>query len=156
MRATPKSRRRSQRGKLVEMPFDAVSGVGYRIWVHMRAQNNSTSNDSIHIQFSDTVTSSTSATATMQFGSTSSAEFVLQQGSSGAAPAGWGWTDNGWGVPGDPIFFGASGSHTLRIQQREDGPTIDQIVMSPDTYLHTRPGATANDSTIVPKTGGTP
>ena len=142
----------------VEMPFDAVSGVGYHIWVRMRAQNNSTSNDSIHIQFSDTVTSSTSTTPTMEFGSTSSAEFVLQQGSAGAAPAGWGWTDNGWGVPGNPIYFGASGLHTLRIQQREDGPTIDQIVLSPDggAYFSARPGTTANDSTILPKTGGTP
>jgi len=140
----------------VEMPFDAVSGVGYHIWVRMPAEGNLTSNDSIHIQFSDTVTSSTSTTATMQFGSTSSAEFVLQQGSTGAAPVGWGWTDNGWGVPGNPIFFQNSGAHRLRIQQREDGATVDQIVLSPDTYLTARPGATANDSTILPETPSTP
>jgi phosphatidylserine/phosphatidylglycerophosphate/cardiolipin synthase-like enzyme len=141
----------------VEIPFEAVSGVGYHIWVRMRAQDNSTSNDSVHIQFSDTVTSSTSTTATMRINSTGSAEFVLQQGSTGAAPAGWGWTDNGWGTPGAPIFFEQSGSqHTLRIQQREDGPTIDQIVLSPDTYSTTRPGLIANDSTILAKTGSTP
>jgi phosphatidylserine/phosphatidylglycerophosphate/cardiolipin synthase-like enzyme len=141
----------------VEMPFDAVSGVPYHIWVRMRAEGNSTSNDSVHIQFSDTVTGSASTTATLRINSSSSAEFVLQQGSTGAAPASWGWTDNGWGTPGDPIFFENSGSqHTLRIQQREDGPTIDQIVLSPDTYLTARPGATSNDQTRLPKTGGTP
>src|SRR5205085_1778493 len=80
----------------VEMPVDVVGGVGYHIWVRMRAQDNSTANDSLHIQFTDTVTSSTSTTATLRIGSSSSAEFVLQQGSTGAAPAGWGWTDNGW------------------------------------------------------------
>jgi hypothetical protein len=28
-----------------------------------------------------------------------------------------------------------SGSHTLRIQQREDGASVDQILLSPAAYL---------------------
>jgi len=142
----------------VEIPFDAFGGVGYHIWVRMKAGGDSTSNDSIHIQFSDTVTASTSTTATLRIGSTSSAEFVLQNGSAGAAPVAWGWTDNGWGVPGNPIYFAGSTSstHTLRIQQREDGPEIDQIVLSPDTYFTASPGARLNDNTRLTETGTTP
>jgi hypothetical protein len=94
----------------------------------------------------------------MRIGSTSSAEFVLQDGSAGAPPAAWGWTDNGWGGPGNPIYFAgsASSTRTLRIQQREDGPEIDQIVLSPDTYFTASPGARLNDNTQLSETGATP
>jgi hypothetical protein len=37
----------------------------------------------------------------------------------------------------------------LRIQQREDGPIVDQIVLSPNTYLTTPPGPRQNDGTIL-------
>jgi len=137
----------------VELPFDAMTGVAYHVWIRMRAAGNQTSNDSVHLQFSDTVASSTSTTATLRIGTTSSAEFVLQDGSAGATPSGWGWTDNGWGVLGDPIYFAATGAHTLRIQQREDGAIVDQIVLSPDTYFTAPPGALTNDATILPETG---
>ena len=136
----------------VELPFDAMAGVAYHIWIRMRAEGNLTSNDSVHVQFSDAVTSSTSTTATMQIGTTSSAEFVLQDGSAGALPSEWGWTDNGWGVAGAPIYFATTGTHTLRIQQREDGAIVDQIVLSPDTYFTASPGALTNDTTILPET----
>jgi hypothetical protein len=44
--------------------------------------------------------------------------------------------------------------HTLRIQPREDGVSIDQIVLSPSTYLFTSPGALKNDTHILPKNNG--
>ena len=47
-------------------------------------------------------------------------------------------------------MFGARGTHTIRIQTREDGPQIDQIVLSPANYLTSAPGQTTNDSTILP------
>ena len=138
----------------VELPFAAMGGVGYHMWIRLRAEGNLTSNDSVHVQFNDAVAGSASTTPTMGFGTTSSAEFVLQDGSTGAVPSGWGWTDNGWGVLGDPIYFAASGTHTMRIQQREDGAIVDQIVLSPDTYFTTPPGAATNDVTILPETAG--
>jgi hypothetical protein len=49
------------------------------------------------------------------------------------------------------VTFSSSGTHTLRIQLREDGVQLDQIVLSPTTYLNTRPGSLTDDSTIVPK-----
>jgi hypothetical protein len=38
---------------------------------------------------------------------------------------------------------------TLRIQPREDGLTIDQIVLSPAQYLNASPGALKDDTTII-------
>ena len=64
---------------------------------------------------------------------------------------GWGWQDNGWGVGvmGPVVRFASSGSHTIRVQVREDGLSIDQIVLSAATYLNAAPGGTKNDSTIL-------
>jgi hypothetical protein len=38
------------------------------------------------------------------------------------------------------------------VQQREDGAIIDQIVLSPDSYLTTAPGSRRNDTTILQAT----
>jgi len=127
--------------------FTASAGVPYHVWVRVEAQGNSTLNDSIHMQFSDAVTAT--GAATMRIGTASSAEFVLQDGSGGASLLGWGWTDNGWSAPGPDIYFKTSGTHTLRVQQREDGVSIDQIVISGDVYRTIAPGARRNDATIL-------
>ena len=58
----------------------------------------------------------------------------------------------GAGVSGPPIYFKTTGPQRIRVQVREDGLAIDQIVLSPDTYLTTSPGATKNDITILSKT----
>ena len=42
-------------------------------------------------------------------------------------------------------------SQTIRVQPREDGLAIDQIVLSPATYLTSSPGATKNDTTLLSK-----
>jgi phosphatidylserine/phosphatidylglycerophosphate/cardiolipin synthase-like enzyme len=135
-----------------EMTFEAMRGVPYRLWIRMAAQHNAASNDSVHVQFSDSV--DLQGTPQMRIGSTSSAEPVLQDGPGGAQPHGWGWADNGWGSPGPPIYFAADGTHVIRIQQREDGAAIDQIVLSPDTYLGSPPGSRRDDATILPAAGG--
>lgn len=137
------------------LAFAAKSGIGYRVWVRLRAQNDSLANDSIHVQFSDSVTAS--GTPALRIGTTSSAEFVLQGGpTDGSQNHAWGWTDNGWGAPGALVYFAASGTHTLRVQQREDGATVDQIVISADIYATSAPGPRDNDTTILPATGGQP
>ena len=68
--------------------------------------------------------------------------------------SGMGWADNGWGVLGVNVYFATTGSHTLRIQQREDGAMVDQIVLSPNTYLTTPPGGRQNDATILTESPG--
>src|SRR5262245_48011844 len=64
----------------IELAFTATQGVPYHLWLRLKAQNDSTSNDSVHAQFSDTVTST--GTPTARIGTTSSLEVMLQDGSS--------------------------------------------------------------------------
>jgi hypothetical protein len=136
-----------------EASFVAEAGRAYHVWIRARADADSLNNDSLYIQFNDTVTSTGAPTA--RIGTTGYTEFILQAGSTGPAPRGWGWTDNGWGAPGTDIYFATTGVHTLRVQQREDGITVDQIVISPDTYLTTPPGPRRDDFTILARKGGT-
>jgi hypothetical protein len=53
---------------------------------------------------------------------------------------------------GPVIFFAEDGLHTIRIQTREDGLAIDQVVLSAGTYLNSSPGALKNDTKILTKT----
>jgi len=73
---------------------------------------------------------------------------------SGCALSGWGWNDNayGTGVLGPLIYFEKSGPQKLRVQGREDGVYIDQIVLSSEKYLTTPPGAPRADTTVLAKT----
>jgi hypothetical protein len=136
-----------------ERTFTAAAGTAYHLWVRLRAQDNSLGNDSVHVQFSDSVASNGSPA--MRIGTTSSAEVVLQAGPNGAAPHGWGWADNGWGSLGPAIYFQSTGTHTVRVQQREDGAKVDQIVLSPDKYKTTAPGPRRDDATVLAEhTGG--
>src|SRR5262249_18474687 len=99
-----------------EMSFNATAGVAYHLWLRMHAQNDSWSNDSVHVQFSDSVDQNGLAIA--RIGGNASLEPVQQNGPNGAAPHGWGWTDNGWGALGANVYFTSTGSHVIRIQQR--------------------------------------
>ena len=47
------------------------------------------------------------------------------------------------------IYFETSGAQTLRVQRREDGVSIDQIVLSSATYLTAAPGAGKWDTTML-------
>jgi phosphatidylserine/phosphatidylglycerophosphate/cardiolipin synthase-like enzyme/regulation of enolase protein 1 (concanavalin A-like superfamily) len=136
-----------------EATFNAMSGVPYHIWIRLRAQSNSLSNNSVHVQFSDSVDSF--GTASYRIATTSSQEIVLTD----TYLAGWGWADNSTSTQfGPDLYFAASGAHTIRVQQRTDGPVIDQIVLSPDTYVRTAPGPHRYDNTLLASTvtGATP
>ncbi len=104
-----------------------------------QGRRNAYANDSVHVQFSKAVNQS--GTAVYRIGTATSTEFNLEA-CSGCGLAGWGWEDNGWGpgVLGPQIFFATSGTQTIRIQPREDGVTIDQIVLSPTHVPHKGPG----------------
>lgn len=49
------------------------------------------------------------------------------------------------------VTFATSGPQTMRIQVREDGVMLDQIVLSPQTFMNTAPGSVGGDNTFVPK-----
>ena len=133
-----------------ELTFNAQSGKAYHLWIRGKGLGNNYANDSVHVQFSNAVTQS--GAAIYRIGTTSSTEFNLES-CSGCGLANWGWEDNGWGtgVLGPAIYFAQSGTQTIRIQPREDGLAIDQIVLSPSTYLNASPGVTKNDATILTK-----
>jgi hypothetical protein len=135
-----------------EMTFSAQAGTAYRLWVRGKAENDDPFNDSVFVQFSDSVTSG--GVSTGRIGTTSS-EVINLEDCSGCGLSEWGWQDNGWGIGamGPLVYFQSSGTHTLRIQPREDGLSIDQVVLSPATYLNSSPGTLMNDSTILPRTG---
>jgi hypothetical protein len=134
-----------------DLPFEAEAGRPYRLWLRGRAQGNSYTNDSVFVQFSGSVDAS--GAPTFRIGSSSSTTVVLEN-CSGCGVSGWGWQDNEYGglALGPEIYFAATGPQTLRIQGREDGISIDQIVLSSATYFTTRPGTVKNDSTILSKT----
>ncbi len=133
-----------------EMTFNAEAGKPYRLWIRLRADNNHWANDSVWVQFSGSVTSG--GVPQWRIGTTSGADVNLED-CSGCGLSGWGWQDNGWGVGvmGPLVYFATTGPQTIRVQQREDGVSIDQIVLSSATYLNASPGALKNDTTILPK-----
>jgi PKD repeat protein len=136
-----------------EMTFTAQSGAPYHLWVRGKALNNSPYNDSVHIQFSDSIDRNGAPIA--RIGSATSAEMNLED-CSGCGLSNWGWQDNGWGIAamGPHIYFQSTGTHTIRVQVREDGLSIDQIALSPTTFLNAPPGTLMNDATILAKSTG--
>jgi glucose/arabinose dehydrogenase len=133
-----------------ELTFDAEAGRPYRLWMRGQAASNYWGNDSAYVQFSGSVTAS--GAPVYRIGSTSAAEYILED-CNGCGLAGWGWQDNGYGagVLGPEIYFATTGPQVIRIQTREDGLSIDQIVLSPSTYRATAPGHLKLDTTILPK-----
>ena len=133
--ARPSSRRRRPSPKnYFELTFTATAGVPYRLWLHGRAEGDDWDNDSVFVQFAGSVTASGSAT--YRIGTTSATEVNLEECKGCGLAKGWVWQDNGWGkgVLGSEIYFAKTGAQTLRVQTREDGLSIDQIVLSPSTY----------------------
>lgn len=132
----------------VELTFTAEAGRSYRLWLRGRADKDSWANDSVYVQFSGALDSASRPTA--RIGTPEAATVNLEE-ASGAGPSGWGWQDNGYGVGvlGPLCSFAATGPQTIRIQTREDGLRLDQIVLSPALYLQSAPGALKNDTTIL-------
>jgi hypothetical protein len=135
------------------MTFDAEAGMPYRLWIRGKAQSDYWGNDSVHVQFSGSV--SASGAPVWRIGTTSGTEVNLEE-CSGCGLSSWGWQDNGWGVNalGPEVRFAQPGPQTIRIQVREDGLSIDQILLSPSLYLTQAPGGAKNDTTILPPTDG--
>jgi hypothetical protein len=102
------------------------------------------------VQFNDAIDSS--GHPLWRTGTTSGTSVNLED-CSGCGESEWGWQDNGYGagVLGPAVRFPTAGSHTMAVQIREDGFSIDQIVVSSGKYLGTAPGALKNDTTKLPE-----
>ena len=138
-----------------EMTFKAEAGVPYRLWMRGRAQGSKWANDSAYVQFSDSVSSA--GAPTYRIGTTDRTIVTIED-CSGCGLSGWGWNDNASGTAGSLgplIYFANSGDHTIRVLMREDGLSLDQIVLSRSAYLSAAPGATKDDGTILTEAGGT-
>jgi hypothetical protein len=129
-----------------EATFQAEAGGPYHLWLRMKSDGNKYGNDSVFVQFDKTVTSSGAATG--RIGTTSAFTVNLEDGPD-AGMHGWGWQDNGYASFGTHLYFAAGGTQRLRIQVREDGASIDQIVVSPGTYLTRAPGPLKDDTTVL-------
>jgi phosphatidylserine/phosphatidylglycerophosphate/cardiolipin synthase-like enzyme/regulation of enolase protein 1 (concanavalin A-like superfamily) len=133
----------------VDVTFDAVAGTPYRIWLRLKALNNSKFNDAVWVQFSDALVNGAPA---YRINTTQGLLVNLATDASASSLNGWGWQNSAyWLGQATTVTFADSGAHTLRIQIREDGVQVDQVVLSPTTYLNSAPGSVTNDSTIVPK-----
>src|SRR5205823_7898529 len=129
--------------------FTADAATPYALWLRLRALNNNKYNDSIWVQVSD---AQASGSPVYPIGSASGLLVNLATDATATSLNEWGWQNGAyWLAQATTISFASSGSHTLRIQIREDGVELDQIVLSPGTYLTTPPAAHTRDPTIAPK-----
>jgi hypothetical protein len=137
-----------------EATFTATAGVPYRVWLRLKATDDSKWNDSVFVQFSNSVDAR--GIAKYRIGTTDAIVDNLWTCAS-CQSIGWGWSRHAyWLNDTGEVWFTANGTQRIRVQTREDGVQIDQIVISPVTWLDRAPGPVSGDRTIVPKPGGAP
>jgi len=133
--------------------FVADPSQTYKVWVRLKADGNNWANDSVFLQFYGA--EDASGNPMFPVGTTSGLDVNLEE-CSGCGISGWGWRDDAWGqrgvAPSATRVRFSRGSGYITIQTREDGVSIDQIVLSSERYVTTRPGAVKNDATILPAT----
>ena len=142
-----------------DLTFSAPANTPYHVWFRLRAPGQSKFNDSVFAQFSDAVNAQGAAIHRI---GTANALFVNLQSCNGCPLSGWGWIDGAYWLTQDvTVRFASAGTHTLRVQTREDGVQLDEVVLSPSAYLSSSPGVVINDNTKVlketpPGAGSTP
>jgi hypothetical protein len=128
----------------VDITFSVNAGTSYRFWLRLKASSDSKWNDSVWVQFSDAI----SGGASIYPMNTTDALLVNSATDSAALSlGGWAWRNSAyWLSQPTTVSFSTSGTHTLRIQVREDGVQFDQIVLSASPSLQNAPesGPTQN------------
>jgi hypothetical protein len=136
-----------------DVEFTADPTQEYKLWIRLKAAANSVYNDSVILQFSGAV--DRAGAAVYRIGTASGLHVNLEQ-CSGCGLSGWGWRDERWGpsLNATPVLlrFPAGGRQRLRIQAREDGVSVDQIVLSADQYRTRAPGSAKGDGTVLGRT----
>src|SRR5262249_56775376 len=118
------------------VPCSPAAGVPYHLWLRMRAAADSALNDSVWVQFSDAIVGGATAYSI----NTETALAINLENCAGCGVAGWGWQDGAYWTSRSDVTFASNGPHALRVQTREDGVQIDQIVLSPTSYRTSSPG----------------
>ncbi|HXE79123.1 MAG TPA: Ig-like domain-containing protein [Vicinamibacterales bacterium] len=129
-----------------EAAFDAPAGVEYQVWVRLRAIGNGKSSDSVWVQFSDAVTA---GGAPLYRVGTTDGLLVNLESCSGCGSSGWGWKSGSFWITPSYVRFPQGGTHVIRIQPREDGVEVDQIVLTPVSAAAPAPGPDRDDNTIL-------
>jgi hypothetical protein len=133
----------------VDFTFDARAVTTYTLWLRLRAAANSKWNDSVWVQFSDAMVDGSPAYGV---NTTSGLLVNLAQDSSASGMNGWGWVNGAyWLSQPASMIFQTDGPHVIRVQLREDGVSLDQILLSAGRFRVEPPGPRSNDSTIVPR-----
>jgi hypothetical protein len=136
-----------------ELRFKADASRFYSLWMRAKADGNSWKGDSVFVQFSGTV--GLGDEERWRIGTADALLFSLEPCLNCGVSA-WGWNTDGIAnltQVGEPIRFNDDERQTIRIQSREDGVSIDQIVLSSWTYQGGRaPGSPKRDTIILPRT----
>src|SRR5205823_1824059 len=98
----------------VDVPFTAPAGTAYTLWLRIAGLNNTKTNDSVFLQFSDALASGSPVYA---MSTTQGLVVNLATDSTGTSLNNWGWVNGAYWL-GQPatLTFATSGPHTLRIQ----------------------------------------
>jgi hypothetical protein len=132
----------------IEVSFLADPTQEYKLWIRLKAERNFWGNDSVWVQFSGGQTGVRDRHNRRACGEPG--------GMPALRPVGVGLGRRGWGAVnqnGTTLRFPAGGPQRLRIQTREDGVAIDQIVLSSRNYKTTRPGTAKNNTVILQPAG---
>jgi hypothetical protein len=129
--------------------FDAKADTPYTLWLRIRAAHNSKWSDSVWVQFSDALVD---GSPTYRLNTTSALLVNLATDYTASSLNAWGWANGAyWLVQPATVTFGRTGPQSIRVQVREDGVNLDQIVLSSSRYIDRPPGPSTNDNTIVPE-----
>jgi probable HAF family extracellular repeat protein len=133
----------------IDVTFTATANTPYTLWLRLKALNNSKYNDAVWVQFSGAIANGRPVFA---INTTAGLLVNLATDSNATSLNNWGWVNGAYWLTQPTTFtFPAGGTQTMRIQVREDGVQLDQIVLSPKAYLSSPPGGPTNDATIVAK-----
>ncbi len=136
----------------VSREFIADPTQVYKLWVRLKADDDVWANDSVWMQFSGVT--DVAGRPKYRTGTTSGLSVSLEE-CVDCGVAGWGWEDDEYGAynkNGVLLRFPEGGVQRLVIQSREDGVSVDQVVLSAEKYLTTRPGLAKHDATVLPAT----
>ena len=132
-----------------DVSFEAVADQPYALWLRLKALGNNKFNDAVWVQFSG---ANANGGPIYPIGSTSALLVNLATDATASSLSNWGWQNGAyWLMQTTTFTFPAGGSQTIRVQVREDGVQVDQIVLSPNAYRHGSPGSVSNDTVIVAK-----
>ena len=125
--------------------IDVPATGNYRLWLRMKGKDNSKWNESVWVQFSN---ATRNGTEVYRWG-TNQALLVNLENCLACGIQQWGWQDNSWWLNQSPVVTLRQGPQFVYVGIREDGVEFDQIVLSPERYLNSAPGAVKNDTTVL-------